>query len=702
MADRLADRLARSRRRLFVGRESERQMFLSALTADDLPFQVLHVYGPGGIGKTALMREYASLAAEHGLVVTEVDGRNIELSPEAVLNALRAVLGVPSASSPLPALSRDPRRHVILIDTYEMLEPIDAWLHESFFPELSDNILIVVAGRNPPSASARADVGWQSLIRVISLRNLNSEEGRAFLSNRSVPGEQQQAVLDFTHGHPLALSLVADVFAQRRDWTFAPQDAPDIVKILLETFVQRVPGPAHRAVLEACALARVTTEALLGEMLKLPTAAGETTQGVHELFEWLRNLSFMEAGAHGIYPHDLARDALAADLRWRNPDWYKELHNRARAYYTSHLRSNSIKEQQQTLFDYVFLHRDNPVMRSMFEWQAAGIFPDAAHADERSALLKLVQEQEGAESAKLAAMWLDRQPEGLTTYRDQRGGLAGLFFIIEMQRAQPEDIESDPATRAAWVYLLQHAPLRSGEGAAHYRFWMARDSYQGVSAVQTQVFLSTVRYQLTSPGLAYHFLPCADPDFWAPALTYGDLTRLPEADYIVGGRKYGVFAHDWRVRPPLAWLALLADREVDGAALPAASPEPLIVLSRDDFSAAVREALNRYSQTQLLQNNPLLRSRLVRDRVGPSANSAERAEMLQAILREAAETLRQTPRDTKLYRALYHSYFQPAGSQEQAAEAADVPFSTFRRHLKAGLTRLIDTLWQSEIGAGER
>ena len=70
---------------------------------------------------------------------------------------------------------------------------------------------------------------------------------------------------------------------------------PRISRLLLERFVQKVPGPAHRAALEACALARVTTEALLAQML---TQAGASTlpsdpmspQGTHELFEWLRGL----------------------------------------------------------------------------------------------------------------------------------------------------------------------------------------------------------------------------------------------------------------------------------------------------------------------------------------------------------------------------------------------------------------------------
>ena len=74
--------------------------------------------------------------------------------------------------------------------------------------------------------------------------------------------------------------------------------------------------------MEACAQVRLISEPLLGEMLK--------PADPHELFEWLRGLSFIESGSLGLFPHNLAREALVTDLRWRHPDWYQELHHRAR------------------------------------------------------------------------------------------------------------------------------------------------------------------------------------------------------------------------------------------------------------------------------------------------------------------------------------------------------------------------------------
>jgi len=50
MLSRLADHLSAARRHRFVGRENELAFFRSALSAESLPFYVLHIVGPGGSG----------------------------------------------------------------------------------------------------------------------------------------------------------------------------------------------------------------------------------------------------------------------------------------------------------------------------------------------------------------------------------------------------------------------------------------------------------------------------------------------------------------------------------------------------------------------------------------------------------------------------------------------------------------------------
>ena len=489
---------------------------------------MLHVYGPGGIGKSTLLREFVARAAALRVPAISLDAHHMEPSPESFANALRLALGLETSSSIFQTLEARAQRHVVLIDTYELLAPLDGWLREVFLPQLSEDTLVVLASRNAPTPEWRKDPGWQVLLRALPLHNLTPEESRGYLARRSVPSEQYAMVLSFTHGHPLALSLVADAFAQRGNLQFQPDATPDVVKTLLEQFVEKVPDPDHRAALEACALARLATEALLSAML--------ATHDVHELFGWLRGLSFIESGPLGLFPHDLAREALVADLHWRHPDWFAELHTRARRYYSNRLGQTQGHEQQRILADYIYLHRDHPMIQPFFDWGESGsILTDSMRTSDVPVLVRMVAELEGEESAQLAMSWLERQPHHVLVCRDAEQQPAGFLTLIALHHADNADVDAYPATRATWACIQCRAPLRPKERATIFRFWMAHDiTYHDISAIQSLIFINAVRHYLTTPGLAWSLLPLADPDFWAPMCAYADLTRLPEADFEVG------------------------------------------------------------------------------------------------------------------------------------------------------------------------
>jgi hypothetical protein len=446
--------------------------------------------------------------------------------------------------------------------------------------------------------------------------------------------------------------------------------------------------------LEVCALVRVTDEALLADALGVTDA--------HDLFEWLRGLSFIESGVLGLFPHDLAREALVADLRWRNRDWYAELHRRIRGYYTERLETTQGLEQQRVLFDYVFLHRDNPLVRPFLEWQETGTsLPDRFQEGDLADILAMVEEHEGAESAALARYWLERQPEGALIFRDADRRASGFLLTVALERTTPEDMQMDPAVRLAAPYVRRVMPLRDGDHAAMFRFWMARDTYQGVSPIQSILFITIVRYYFT-PNLVFSCIPCRDAQFWSPMFAYADLARLEELDFEVGGQRYGVYGHNWRAVPPMAWLALLAEREIAMSSEPPAPTPvaaPLLVLSESDFLAAAQEAVRTYTRADTLAKSLLLRSRLVVERAGSGPSQVRKAAVLRDLVTEACEVLRSSPRDVKLYRAVYHTYISPAPTQEQAAERLDLPFSTYRRHLKEGLARVAEVLWEWETQA---
>lgn len=683
----LRERLLSARRRRFVGRESEKTLLRSELLDPRGSLILLHLYGPGGVGKTALLGEFAALALEHGFSPLPLDARNLDPSPEGFLLALRMHLGLGANASPLEHLARE-RPTLLLLDTYEALTPLDGWLREVFLPQLPETARVVLAGRNPLAAPWHADPGWRSLFRSLSLRNLRPEESRDFLARRGIPEAQHGAVLEFTHGHPLALSLVADVLEGKQGLGFRPDSNPDVVRSLLERFVQQVPSPLHRAALEASALVRVTTEPLLGAALELDDA--------HEYFEWLRGLSFVESGPQGLFPHDLAREALDADLRWRNPDRYAELHRRVRGYYTKKLLESRGLEQQRALIDDVYLHRHNPMVKPFLEWGEFGsVYGEGGRPQDHAAVLEMVERHEGPQSAQVARRWLELQPQGLTVYRGQGHEPAGFMLRLELHAAAEADLEADPATRAALAYARRQAPPRPGEAMILFRFWMSREHYQQVSPVQSLIFIHAVQQYFAHPKLSWSFFPCASPEFWSPALGYMDIRRAPEADWELDGKRYGQFAHDWRALPVGAWLELLGQRELDPQFGPEQEPEravPVVVLSEPEFREAVKHALRDFTRPAALAHNPLLRSRLLRERT-PEPVPAD----LQALLREAAHGLEANPKDHKLYRALQRTYLEPAATQELAAELLDLPFSTYRRHLTQGIERVAEWLWQREL-----
>src|SRR4028118_2224298 len=201
MSSALAERLNAARHSRFVGRANELKLFESAIlpqrdkpileetgsTPDDanaaieLPFHVLHIFGPGGVGKTTLLSQFTRICQQAKIPAIYIDARNIEPAPESFLSALRFVMNLTPNDSPFQVLASKSERHVLLIDTYETLAPLDEWLREVFLPQLPGNILVVMAGRHSPSAAWRADPGWQALLPLLPPRNLSPEGTRTSL-----------------------------------------------------------------------------------------------------------------------------------------------------------------------------------------------------------------------------------------------------------------------------------------------------------------------------------------------------------------------------------------------------------------------------------------------------------------------------------------------------------------------------------------
>ncbi|GAB1515105.1 AAA family ATPase [Actinophytocola sp. KF-1] len=598
----LARRLEAARLRAVVGRKEELAAFDELLHGGG---GVLFVHGPGGVGKSALLRCFARRAEQAGRAVTVSAGRTFDPDPDV------------------------DERAVLLIDDAE--PGLEDRLRERFLPALPAGALVVVAGRTPPALTWQADPGWAEVVRVVALGDLEPAEADALLESRGVAGRLRDPLLAFAGGHPLALSLAAAAARQDGGSRWTPPH--DVVAALLDQLVGAVPSPVHRQALEVCALTYRSTQDVLRAALPGEDAAA--------LFSWLRHLPFVASSPRGVYPHDVVRRVVDTDLRWRDPQAHADLRDRLSAHFTQRVRTAADPDVLRAVGSLFHLHRA-AYRTPPHVWRAADeVYEDVLRPEDTDDVLRLAAE---SDAAAVVSRWLSLQPRGFRLYRGVADGeLVGVSAWLRLT----EGTDADPA--------CAHAPLRPGEHVAVHRGWV-RARPGGTSAVTSLIHWRAVGWLLRSERLAWTFAP-----------------ELPD--------------HDWRAVPPLVWLGRLLSGEHDPAVH--TGPE-LAVLSKEEFAEAVRTALRHLSKHAELAANPLARSRLLAGRPDPAA-------ALRELLEDGIRALGRDPRAGKPYRALDVTYLRGAPTQEAAAERLGLSFSTYRRHLMAGIERLGDDLWRREL-----
>lgn len=673
----VGDRLHKTSAASFVGRWHERNLFQQAIRAAELPFHLLTILGPGGIGKTTLLDQFRIIADERGVTCGHVDARHVQPAPAAFEEAACRALGF----HPLqPGRSQD--RFVLLLDTFDALAPLGDWFYEQFVPSLPDRALLVLASRNAlPSTSALA-----AITRTISLRNLEEAESHELLDRRNIAPAERDQLVAVSHGHPLALSIAADTLIQAG--RLGPMERVNIVRTLLDRLIESVPTALHRTALEIAAHARVTTEALLADAIDPESAP--------ELFRWLAGLSLMECSPEGLFPHDLARDIIHGDLAWRNAASLQDINRRVRKHYLRRLEDGVPGERFRALQDLVYLHRVNPIMQAFFKFSSIGhVWVEPAASRDLPAILELVERFEGQQSASIARHWMDRQPGSFVALRSASNPFAGASCQLDLRDITPDDVAIDPVLAEA-MRVIDSDPPRPGEPATLHRFMVSAESYQSPSPATTAIQVRSYIGWMTTPCLSWSLLAVDAETPWDDLMRYIDFAPVGKRIDAIPPRGYRLFAHDWRRVDPVAWFDAMEEREIDTtltAAQVAPMEERLVVLAEGQFRKSVHDALRHLSSDAELASNPLLRSRMLMR----SLNDPQPGD-LRKVLIDAVEELRARPREVKFYRALELTYLRPTPSQEAAAERLGMPFGTYRYQLARGIERVGDRLWSLECG----
>ncbi|MCS0600865.1 AAA family ATPase [Streptomyces sp. LP11] len=662
--------------RRFVGRETELARFRAALDESPGTVTVLALHGPGGIGKTQLLRRFAVEARRRGRHVVAADAGRTGPTEEA----FAAAADVPGTGRP-----------VLLVDNADRLGPLEDWFRDRYLTGLPPGSLVVLAGREPPGLRWRTDPAWADTLRVGRLDRLSRAESGRLLQD-AAPGRTtaRGARLAFAAGHPLALRLAA------RDRDAPPgqtwQPAPETVAELMDRVVGPVPSPLHRQALEICAHVPETTEDLLRAFL--PDQA-------HEIFDWLRRRPYAISGRAGLRLLPVVAEALDRDLGWRAPDAYLSLHKALRTHLQTLIRTRPepVSLSAAGAFHHIQTRGrrlSGPGRDVHAEAGCDPVYETPCDAEDLPAVRDLAHERLGPEGVAAVDFWLHRRPHGFHLYRAARTGeIVGVLGLLTFDRWDAVETAIDPVVAVVREHVESHREPGPGERVNLVRFALLRRRPHDLAAASAAMLVRVTRELHVQDRLAWTF-HAQNGDGPDGLLEYADFRRLPGGPRLAA-QNVTLFGHDWGTTGMNAWCDLLDDRMLFGLRTPGGTGPPrTAALSRAAFDRAVHDLLRDWHQRERLAQNPLLHAAFV------ARHSGDPEQNLRRLVVRAIESIDQDPRAKGQRAAVWATYVEGGSTQQAVARELALSFSTYRRYLKRGLERVCWHLWEQEAANAAR
>jgi hypothetical protein len=158
------------------------------------------------------------------------------------------------------------------------------------------------------------------------------------------------------------------------------------------------------------------------------------------------------------------------------------------------------------------------------------------------------------------------------------------------------------------------------------RFVVDREAYQAPSPTLNAVPVVTLQRYLSEPRLAWDFLTLHEPEPWDEFFGLAELPRAIGADFEVGGRRYGLYGHEFRRVPVDALMDVWTERALaQDVTLRPAARDDVLLLSQTAFTDAVRRALRDLHRPELLARNPLVRTRSLANTPAPTGRTRKRS-----------------------------------------------------------------------------
>ncbi len=540
----IGDRLRAKAEKRFVGRASELAELDNALAAESGGTQLYFVHGPGGIGKTTLLERLRNDARRAGIVCASIDASAMAPTPTAMVAAIAediALIETTATLQDIGAAMASSDCRLLLIDSFDAIGDASGWVREKLLPALPAQVRIVVAGRNAPDTLWTTHPLWSEAMRCIQLNSLSREESSHLLEAHAVDKAAHQAIVELSHGHPLALVLLA---AEMQKHGRIPSSlGRDAVRELIKRCVSGAPTPLHRRALEVSARARTTTVALLADVVDPLQAT--------ILFNWLSEQCYMNVGGRGLSPHDLVRDVVDEDLRWRDPEGSRDLDGALNRCLLRQLRNG--RHDSHTAMELQFLERNSALMKRYFDFDALGsVSIGAAVAADRDGIAGLRDAGLPPKEKEMFDLWSEHPAARTFVARRPDGSVCGVTLILEIDRMDDATADEDPIVSAV-RRSLSHSRRGADGVSLMSRFTIPEGDRREASPAMNALQICHLVHWATEEDLHFWIIVAHYPDHFSPLLAEMHFERVPGCDRSFGGMPVGCFAHDWKSEPWLVW-----------------------------------------------------------------------------------------------------------------------------------------------------
>ena len=679
---RIQDVIRESEEKLFVGREQELAIMEKKLLDPDTPWRLLHFYGPAGIGKTSLLRSFIRKAGDYEVFyfdrmggLPNADEFLLRLTEMLKFKGYQLHLEqdhMTSIAEFLNELAVQKGVLILIFDSYEKWEMLDAWLRDVWIPMLAPQIRICSAGQFPLENMQIKASGWEGLIRNVPLHPLNKEDVKRYARIRGIEDPHELDEIErFSAGVPLAISLSCDLVLQHgaeklKDSVVSRETIGQLVGKLLED----MNNESFQNLLDITCLLWRFDQDLLSAILGEPIS--------NESFRRFCNLPIITVCERGWSLHDAVRQWTKLDIPHRAPEKYELYRHKA----LKELRRRELKASDdgkiQFAVEKLFLYENDWIQQYLFNTHGDGVYirpmlqSDISKVEEIYRIWSVNAAPyvpDDTHQERWIRPLLELEPSAFSTIWFA-GELIGFFSFVPLNKATRHVFQKNPAFTS---YIKQTKPMEK-----EFVVWIG-----GIlPEYERKAMAVLMRHLVYDFAKAQQIIGIGCYTYLIGGLLSLGFERIPSADY--------------RAHNGENWVALqlnLKDNDflmlLDKFFESAMGKHP--AFSKEDMKDFVKKALVHFEsleqENDILERFIAILPKNLSNEFDIEGNSL--ATVLRKYLLDSMEEMKADRKgETELIRIIQLAYIDKIGPHGVIAIRLNLSISTYYRYLKKAIEKL--------------